>query len=136
MEEKLTQEMKEVIAKLGELVKADPRCSAIQSSVDEYERSDELNELIAEYHAQQNILADAYGKDDANAELNKNVQARIDELYKEITTHPVYVAYIEAKKEFDELTNEIYGELHYAITGQRPCSHNCGSCGGGCGHEH
>ena len=40
MEEKLTPEMKEVIAKLGELVKADERCMRIQSTISDYEHSE------------------------------------------------------------------------------------------------
>ena len=62
MEELLTPEMKAVIASLGELIKADPRHLAIREAIDEYERSEELNNLIAEYNMQQNALADAYGK--------------------------------------------------------------------------
>lgn len=135
MEEILTAEMKEIIAKLGEAVKADARCAAIRETIDEYERSEELNGLIAEYNAQQNALADAYGNGDDDTVRNA-VQSRIDELYDSITNHPVYVSYLTAKQEFDRLTTELYAELQFAITGQRPCSHDCSSCGGSCGHSH
>lgn len=137
MEEILTPEMKEIIARLGEAVKEDPRCRAIREQIEEYERSEELNALIAEYNVQQNALADAYGKGgDENDALRTAVQGRIDELYDSITNHPVYVAYLTAKQEFDRLTTEVYAELQFAITGQRPCSHDCSSCGGSCGHSH
>ena len=137
MEELLTPEMKAVIASLGELIKADPRHLAIQASIDEYERSEELNNLIAEYNMQQNALADAYGKDgEADETLRLAVQARIDALYDQITGHPVYVAYVDAKQAFDALTSEVYAELQFVITGQRPCSHNCATCHSECGHQH
>lgn len=137
MEEILTPEMKEIIARLGEAVKEDPRCRAIREQIEEYERSEELNALIAEYNVQQNALADAYGKGgDENDALRTAVQGRIDELYDSITNHPVYVAYLTAKQEFDRLTTEVYAELQFVITGQRPCSHDCSSCGGSCGHSH
>lgn len=137
MEEILTPEMKAVIAQLGELIKADSRCRAIEETIAEYERSEELNNLIAEYNAQQNALADAYGKDgEADEALRSAVQLRIDALYDQITEHPVYVAYVDAKQAFDELTNEVYGELQFVITGRRPCSHDCSSCHSDCGHEH
>ncbi|MBQ4590588.1 MAG: YlbF family regulator [Clostridia bacterium] len=137
MEELLTPEMKAVIASLGELIKADPRHLAIQASIDEYERSEELNNLIAEYNMQQNALADAYGKDgEADETLRLAVQARIDALYDQITGHPVYVAYVDAKQAFDALTSEVYAELQFVITGQRPCSHNCATCHSDCGHQH
>ena len=137
MEELLTPEMKAVIAGLGELIKADPRHLAIQASIDEYERSEELNNLIAEYNMQQNALADAYGKNgEADDALRTAVQARIDALYDQITGHPVYVAYVDAKQAFDALTSEVYAELQFVITGQRPCSHNCATCHSDCGHQH
>ena len=133
----LNAEMKELIAKLGELVKNDPRHRAIQESIEEYERSEDLNAKIAEYNAQQNILADAYSRgEEITDELRDSVQERIDALYTEITEHPVYVAYLGAKQSFDELTNEIFAELQFVITGSRPCSHNCSSCHSDCGHNH
>lgn len=137
MEEILTSEMKNVIAALGALIKADARCADIEKAIEEYERSEELNGLIAEYNTQQNLLADIFSKSETpDDELKDSIQNRIDKLYDDITGHPVYTAYLEAKNAFDELTNEVYGELQFVITGKRPCSHDCSSCGGGCGHDH
>lgn len=138
MEELLTKEMKDVIASLGELVKADPRHAAIQACIAEYERCEELNGMIAEYNTQQNLLSDVFAKtqegDENGEELRDTIQNRIDQLYDEITGHPVYTAYVAAKNAFDALTNEIYAELQFVITGSRPCSHDCSSCGGSCQH--
>ncbi len=137
MEEILTPEMKNVIAALGALVKADPKCAEIEKAIAEYEKNEELNGLIAEYNTQQNILADAFSETkEPDDELRESVQNRIDDLYDSITSHPVYSAYVAAKNEFDALINEVFAELQFNITGQRPCSHDCSSCGGGCGHEH
>ncbi|MBQ2724625.1 MAG: YlbF family regulator [Clostridia bacterium] len=136
MEEILTPEMKAAVAALGELVKADARNIAIQRAIDEYEHSEDLNNLIAEYNTQQDLLADAYAKNEATEEFKAAIQMRIDALYDQITEHPVYTAYIEAKQAFDALTSEIYGELQFVITGHRPCSHDCSSCHSDCGHNH
>ena len=136
MAEILTNEMKETIASLGALIKADARCAAIEAAIAEYEKSEELNGLIAEYNTQQNLLADMYGKGETpDDDLRETVQARIDELYDTITTHPVYTAYLNAKNDFDALTQEVYAELQFVITGKRPCSHDCSSCGSDCGHH-
>ena len=137
METSLTPEMLSLIAQLGELVKADARCRDIVAAIDAYEHSEDLNGLIASYNAQQDVLAEAYNAaEDPGEDFKKSVQARIDALYDEIVGHPVYAAYVDAKEAFDDLTNEIYGELQYVITGTRPCSHDCSSCGSDCGHEH
>ena len=131
MDELLTPEMKALVCSLGALVKADPRNEAIRAAIDDYERSEELNALIAEYNGQQTLLTEAYAGGNDPGELFKEaVQARIDALYDEITTHPVYAAYMAAKADFDALTNGIMAELQYAITGQRPCTHDCATCGG------
>jgi cell fate (sporulation/competence/biofilm development) regulator YlbF (YheA/YmcA/DUF963 family) len=136
METTLTKEMLELIAQLGALVKADPRCTAIEHTIEDYERSEDLNALIGEYNAQQNLLADAYAKgDELTDEVRTAIQNRIDALYEQIVNHPVYVAYVEAKNAFDALTTEIFGELQFVITGQRPCSHNCSSCHADCSHN-
>ena len=137
MAEILTNEMKDTIASLGALIKADARCADIEKAIAEYEKCEELNGFIAEYNTQQNILADMYGKGEVpDDDMRETIQNRIDELYDAITSHPVYTAYLEAKNAFDELTSEVYAELQFVITGKRPCSHDCSSCGGGCGHEH
>ncbi len=133
MEEILTKEMKEAIASLGALIKADERNAAVVRAIDEYEHSEELTSLIGEYNTQQNILADAYsGGEGQTEEFKKAVQDRIDDLYVKITTHPVYTAYMEAKGAFEALSSEVYSELQYQITGSRPCSHDCSSCHSDC----
>ena len=84
--ETLTPAMKEAIAALGELIKADPRNAAIQEAIAEYERSEELNGLIAEYNTQQNVLSDLYGKthgsdsDESAVEMRDAIQDRIDQM--------------------------------------------------------
>ncbi|MBQ8332683.1 MAG: YlbF family regulator [Clostridia bacterium] len=135
MEEILTPEMKAAVAALGELVKADARNTAIQNAIDEYEHSEDLNNLIAEYNTQQDLLADTYAKGEATDDFKNAIQTRIDALYEQITNHPVYTSYLSAKQAFDALTSEIYGELQFVITGQRPCSHDCSTCHSNCGNH-
>ncbi|MBQ3706655.1 MAG: YlbF family regulator [Clostridia bacterium] len=133
MNESLPEEMLSLIHALGALVKADPRCAEIEKTIDAYERAEDLNALVSEYNEQQNFLASAYNRPEPlSEEFRQSVQDRIDALYDEITAHPAYVAYVEAKNAFDELTNAIYGELQFAITGQRPCAHDCASCASKC----
>ena len=110
---------------LGDLIKNDPVTDALNHSMEDYERSEELMALIGEYNAQQEHLMTA-----AEDDIREKITARAEELYNTITTHPVYVAYMKAKHEFDMLYNEVMGEVQFGITGERPCSHDCSSCGG------
>ena len=39
--------------------------------------------------------------------------------------------YIDAKKEFDAMVNQVNQMLNFYITGQDPnCTHDCSTCGG------
>ena len=62
--------------------------------------------------------------------VREKITSRIDELYEKVTTHPVYTAYMTAKQEFDALYTEVMGEIEFGITGERPCTHDCSTCGG------
>ena len=110
---------------LGDLIKNDPACTKLNSALEDYQRSEELMGLIGEYNVQQELLMTA-----SEDSVREKITARAEELYNTITAHPVYVAYMKAKHEFDVLYNEVRGEVQFGITGERPCSHDCSSCGG------
>ena len=138
METTLTQEMLELIAQLGALVKTDARCAAIEHTIEDYEHSEELNALIGEYNAQQNLLADAYAKgDELTDEVRTAIQNRIDALYEQIVNHPVYVAYVEAKNAFDAIMQRVFAIVSNSANGEDPnttdyhaCTGSCSTCGG------
>ncbi len=124
----MTEEITKKVKELGDLVRADERFVKVSAALEEYERCDELDEMIKEYNLEQDVIISKVGDDEAR----DVVQKRINELYDKITAHPVYAAYIDAKGDFDRFMNEVYAELRFAVTGERPCTHDCSTCGG-CG---
>ena len=78
----------------------------------------------------------------SNTMLNKlidSINARIAQIYSEITTHPIYTEYVEAQEEMNALVNEVNREITAAIYGEYPdegCTHDCSSCGSACAHNH
>ena len=61
------------------------------------------------------------------------IQARIDELYKIIMEHPVFIQLNEVQAEVNELMNAVNSTITFHITGEKPsCSGSCSTCGGGC----
>ena len=124
----MNEEIEKKIREAADLIKADGRYGKLQASLEEYERCEELNEMVKEYNTEQDLIISKVGDDEGRAV----VQARIEELFEKITAHPVYIEYIRAKGEFEKLMNDVYGQLQYAVTGQRPCTHDCSTCGG-CG---
>lgn len=130
MEKILNDKIIEMIHVLGNEIKEDPRATALQGAADIYNESSELRALITEYNVHQTALSAEYSKEDHDNDVIKNIENRLDELYNEITTCAAYVDYMRAKEEYDAYYAEILGELEFAITGHRPCSHDCSSCGG------
>ena len=129
-------EVMELAAKLGQEIKKDPRVVALQAAEKAYTEDRKLQTLMVEYNAQSTALTEEYKKPEKDAEFIKRIEARINELYHEITENPVMLEYQAAQEVVNEFMNEVNAEITYQITGQRPCSHDCSSCGGSCGHDH
>ena len=129
-------EVMELAAKLGQEIKKDPRVVALQETEKAYTEDRTLQTLMVEYNAQSTALTEEYKKPEKDAEFIKRIEARINEIYHEITENPVMLAYQAAQEVVNDFMNEVNAEISYQITGQRPCSHDCSSCGGSCGHDH
>lgn len=130
MENILNEKIVEMIHALGKEIKEDPRAAALQSAADIYNESTELRTLITEYNVHQTALSAEYSKDDRDDDVIRNIEKRLEELYNQITNCAAYTDYAHAKDEYDAYYSEVLAELEFAITGHRPCSHDCSSCGG------
>ncbi len=126
----LNEKITEMIHALGKEIKEDPRAAALQTAADAYNASSELHTLITEYNVHQTALSEEYAKDERDTAVITSIEKRLEELYNQIVGLEAYEAYARAKDEYDAYYNEILAELEFAITGSRPCSHDCSSCGG------
>ena len=129
-------EVMELAAALGQKIKEDPRVVALQQAEKAYTEDRGLQTLMVEYNAQSTALTEEYKKPEKDMEFIKRIEARINELYHEITENPVMLEYQAAQEVVNEFMNEVNAEISYQITGQRPCSHDCSSCHSSCGHDH
>ncbi len=129
-------EVMELAAELGKKIKEDPRVVKMQAAEKAYAEDRALMTLMTEYNAQSTALTEEYKKPEKDTEFIQRIEARINELYHEITENPTMLAYQQAQEEVNVLMNEVNAEITYQITGERPCSHDCSSCGGSCGHDH
>ena len=126
----MTEQVMQAAHQLGDLIKNDPVTLALNAAMEDYERSEELMAIIGEYNAHQELMmssAEAAGEDE---NLREKLTSRMEELYNNVVEHPVYKAYNDAKEAFDALYAEVIGEIQFGITGERPCAHDCSSCGG------
>ena len=123
----------ELAVELGNTLKEDERLKALESARLAYETNKELQSLMSEYEVQQQMLQNEVGKaDERDMLLVETVQNRINELYKTIMEHPVFVALNEAQAAVNDLMNAVNNTIMTQITGQEPssCTHNCATCGG------
>ena len=122
----------ELAAELGNLLKEDDRLKALEAARNAYETNAELQGLMSEYEVQQTTLQNEVGKADRDMLFVESVQARINELYRLIMEHPVFVALNEAQQAVNDLMTAVNNTITTQITGEEPsgCTHNCATCGG------
>ncbi|MGM9646397.1 MAG: YlbF family regulator [Eubacteriales bacterium] len=129
-------EIMELATKLGQAVKADPRIAKMNEAKEAYDKDTALQMLVFEYNTQQTALAEEYKKNPIDKKVIEAIEGRLNEIVNEVSANPVYVAASEAQEEVNKLMSEIYAEIEFQITGERPCTHDCHSCGSDCGHHH
>ena len=129
-------EIMELAAQLGQAIKADERIAKMEEAKAAYEKDEDIQKLMLEYNAQQIALAEEYKKENVDQKIIEAIENRLDEIVAAVTTNPVFVKINEAQEAVNKLMSEVNGEIEFQITGERPCSHDCHSCGGGCGHDH
>ena len=129
-------EIMELATALGQAIKADERVTTMNSAMEAYNTDEKLQSLMLEFNVQQTALQEEYKKPELDQALVDSIEARMNELVGQITASDVYLKAAEAQKQMDALMSEVYAEIEFQITGHRPCSHDCSSCGSDCGDHH
>ena len=129
-------EIMELAAQLGQAIKADERIAKMNEARIAYEQDEDIQKLMLEYNAQQIALAEEYKKETVDQKIIEAIENRLDEIVSQVTSNPIFAQVNAAQEAVNKLMNEVNGEIEFQITGQRPCSHDCHSCGGSCGHDH
>lgn len=119
---------------LGKALKEDPRLVRMEQARKAYEESEELTTLMAEYEVQQRAMENVTTGENFDPHMIQLIQDRINQLYEQITVHPIFVELNDAQEAVNELMNAVNNTIMFAITGEMPtsCSHDCSTCGGGC----
>lgn len=129
-------EIFEIAAQLGKELKQDERLVRLENAKKAYKESPELTKMMVEYEVQQKALENEVVKPEKDTHFIDIIQNRINELYRNITGHAVFVELNEAQQVVNDLMNSINNTIMFNITGEMPsdCTHNCSTCGGGCHH--
>lgn len=125
----------ELAQELGKALKEDEKLVRLANAKKAYENDNVIKKYMVEYEVQQKALQVELVKEERDTIFIDVIQKRIDELYKLIMQHPVFIELNEAQAEVNELMNAINNTISFEITGELPrCTHNCSTCGGSCAH--
>lgn len=119
----------ETAHELGKLIKESPEMAAMKIADDAQANDEKAQELLKAFNLRRMNLA----RDMQEKKISREdaVKANNDAFEKLLSDSEVIKNYIEAKKAFDAVVQEINGILNYYITGQEPgCTHDCSTCGG------
>ena len=120
----------ELAAKLGQAIKEDERMIRMEKAKEAYESSEKIGNLMMEYGIQQQALTTMGDGDEIDTDALTRIQDRIDEIYAEITTDPIFRELDEAQTAVNELMETVNNTIMFNATGKTPCSHDCSTCGG------
>lgn len=114
---------------LGEMIRASKEMEEVKAAEAAQEADETAQALLKEYNLKRmNLVRDMQSGKITHEEAVKQNSELFDAT---IANNETIAAYIEKKKQFDGMVNEINQILNYYITGQEPgCTHNCSSCGG------
>ena len=129
-------EIMELAAQLGQAIKADSRVAKMEEAKVAYEKDEKIQQLMLEYNTQQIALAEEYKRETVDQKIIEAIENRLNEIVEAVTTSETFLKINAAQEAVNALMNEVNGEIEFQITGQRPCTHDCSSCGSDCGHHH
>jgi cell fate (sporulation/competence/biofilm development) regulator YlbF (YheA/YmcA/DUF963 family) len=121
---------------LGLLIKEEPSFIKYEEKKKKHDDDKELQGMISEFNLIRMNLNSEMGKEDRDDAKTEDIQKMLEKQYADIMENSSMKEYMEARQDFEELVNSVYGIINYHITGQEPgCdTSKCSSCGGGCGH--
>lgn len=119
---------------LGEAIKNDEVAVAFNAAKEAYEGNEEIQSAIREYSTQRMLLGQEHMKDTAmqDAEMMTKLEARIDELYTFVMESPLYKELMAAQDKLNALMQSVNSDIQFYAFGERPCTHDCSSCGADC----
>ena len=117
-------------AELGKAIKEDDRMIRMEKAKEAYEGSEKIANLMMEYGIQQQALTTMGDGEEIDTEAVTRIQDRIDEIYAEITTDPLFKELDDAQNEVNLLMESVNNTIMFNATGKTPCTHDCSTCGG------
>ena len=93
----------------------------------------ELQAKMSEYEADRILLGQEFSKPEKEIDEKAvaDLRARIEELTREVSSNPIYIAFADAQQGMNKLMADVNAEIKFCITGERDnCTHDCSTCSG------
>ncbi len=121
---------------LGELLKQSDEFKNYNEVKAKYETDTELQTLISDFNLKKMaVMNQMQNEENSDEEKLKKLQEEMRTAYSAVMTNETMSEFVKAKETFENLVNEMYGIINFAVTGVAPggCDgSSCASCGGGC----
>ena len=123
----------ELAHQLGmEIAKSD-EIKNLNDTKNAFDADEELQALMSEYEADRVLLGQEFSKNESEIDEKAiaDLRARIEELTREISQNPIYIAFATAQQNMNKLMADVNAEIKFCITGERDnCTHDCSTCSG------
>lgn len=121
---------------LGQLIKESEVYKKLEAAKEAYENCAEIGGYMTEYEAQQKALENLAAQSEPDTQIIDSIQNRLNELFRLVTEHQLYVELSAAQSEVNELMEQVNNQITFTITGKltTSCTHDCSTCHSGCHH--
>ena len=123
----------ELAHQLGTEIAKSEEIKNLNETKNAFDSDAELQALMAEYEAERVLLGQEFSKEngDIDEKAIADLRARIEELTREISANPIYLAFATAQNNMNKLMADVNAEIKFCITGERDnCTHDCSTCSG------
>lgn len=123
----------ELAHKLGIEIANSDEIKRLNETKNAFDSNAELQEKMSEYEADRILLGQEFSKpeNEIDEKAVADLRARIEELTREVSQDPVYIAFAEAQQGMNKLMADVNAEIKFCITGERDnCTHDCSTCSG------
>ena len=115
---------------LGQLIKESDEMKALKAAEETQAKDEAAQKLVEEFNLKRMNLA--RDMQEGKLEQADAIQQNNDAFNDMIEKSEAIKNYVEAKKAFDKVVNEVNGIINIYITGEEQggCTHDCHTCGG------
>lgn len=123
----------ELAHQLGMEIAKSEEIKALNETKNAFDSDADLQALMSEYEADRVLLGQEFSKKESEIDEKAiaDLRARIEELTREISKNPIYIAFANAQQNMNRLMADVNAEIKFCITGERDnCTHDCSTCSG------